>query len=87
MIQAINSIQNSAKEVALSEFSVGDEGVIGDITSQELALGLLKMGIQKGDRCKLANIAPLGNPLAILVNGTKISIRNEDAARIRMQIL
>ena len=87
MIQAINNIQNSSKEVSLSEFSVGDEGIIEEITSKELALGLLKMGVQKGDRCKLANVAPLGNPLAILVNGTKISLRNEDAARIRMQIL
>lgn len=66
----------------LSDLTPGDMGEIMDIQSKELALALLRMGVSKGDRVTLTDIAPLGDPVAIKVNGTKLSLRKKDAASI-----
>ncbi|MEL6191988.1 MAG: FeoA family protein [Bacteroidota bacterium] len=85
----INSSYSKSAKVPskLSQFSIGEKGCISEIQSKELEICLLKLGVCKGDTCLLSNKAPLGDPLAIVVNGTKISIRREDAARIRMQAI
>ncbi len=73
-------IAQSAKP--LDRVSKGEKGRITEIHSQQLSLTLLKMGIVKGDQIQVTDVAPLGDPIAFKVNGTKISLRKKDASNI-----
>lgn len=68
--------------IPLLTLSKGQLATIKLIDDDELSLALLHLGIKTGDILRLSNIAPLGDPIAIAVNGTKISIRKKEAARI-----
>lgn len=52
-----------------------------------LQLALLNVGVRIGDTVQLSNTAPLGDPLAITVNGTKVAVRKRDAACIQVRVL
>jgi len=78
----IQSSPSAATAKTLKTLKKGDEGRIDAINSPQLALALLKMGIIIGDWVQITDIAPLGDPIAIKVNGTKISLRKKDASAI-----
>ena len=67
---------------SLSLLQTGSIGKIVRIKSPELEMHLMNMGVLIGDVFILSNIAPFGGPLAISINGTKISFRKRDAAQI-----
>ena len=67
---------------SLCELRKGDQAQILEIRSQELEVALLKLGVSKGDQLVLSNVAPFGGPMAICINGTKISLRKQDASHI-----
>jgi ferrous iron transport protein A len=46
---------------------------------------LLDLGCIPGEKIKLAFIAPMGDPLAIQVAGSTISIRKVDAETVRIK--
>ncbi|MEM7656818.1 MAG: FeoA family protein [Bacteroidota bacterium] len=75
----------SASQRPLSALSKGARGQISRIEGTELEVALLKLGIAVGDQCKIANIAPLGDPIAILVDRTQISLRKQEAGQIWIQ--
>jgi Fe2+ transport system protein FeoA len=64
---------------ALSRFQSAD--IVG-FDESTMQLALLHLGVRVGDQIRLSHVAPLGDPLAISVNGTKIAIRKQDAAHI-----
>jgi len=66
----------------LPSLNLGESAKIVAIHSSELQLALMKLGVMKGDQFRLSNIAPLGDPIAIEINRTKISIRKRDAGNI-----
>lgn len=68
--------------VQLSDLVLHTRALITAIDTDGLRLALLKMGISVGNKLTLSNIAPLGDPIAIVINGTKISLRKTDAALI-----
>ncbi|NLL95119.1 MAG: ferrous iron transport protein A [Thermoplasmatales archaeon] len=45
---------------------------------------ILDMGITKGSDIKVENVAPLGDPIEIIVRGYKLSIRKGDAVSIEV---
>ena len=44
------------------------------------------MGCLPGEKIKLSNIAPLGDPIAIEVSGYLLSLRKQEAATIVVKI-
>ena len=68
--------------VALNTLVPGERAKIILISSPPLCLALSKMGISKGNIIQLTEVAPLGDPIAIQANGTKISLRKKDASNI-----
>ncbi len=66
----------------LSSLSLGQRCAIEYINGHELQLAMLKLGVSTGSIAVLCNIAPLGDPIAIAINGTKIAIGKEAAAQI-----
>ena len=84
--RSVSTSPSSAKPTAvpLSSLPIGTTVTIDNITSPKLEMILLKLGIAKGDRVHIANKAPFGDPIALNVNGMKISLRKKDAACIRV---
>ena len=67
-------------QISLNFLSLGDQARIVSITSNPLSLELSKLGICIGNVIQVTEIAPLGDPIAISTNGTKISLRKKDAS-------
>lgn len=66
----------------LSTLKKGESATIISIDTPEMQVALMSLGVLEGDRCKLSDIAPLGDPIAIQINGTKVSLRLRDAASV-----
>jgi Fe2+ transport system protein FeoA len=48
---------------------------------------LMELGLVPGTRVELVGVAPLGDPLELLVRGASLSIRRADAESIRVSAL
>lgn len=72
-------IPGAQKLPAIQRFAPAEIVVIDESAVQ---LALLHLGVRVGDHLRLTHIAPLGDPIAISINGTKIAIRKQDATHI-----
>lgn len=59
----------------LSELNVGEKGVIQSLEDQELILKLMEMGFLQGEEVTVEQIAPLGDPISVMVAGYQVSLR------------
>lgn len=50
--------------------------------SAELVQRLLEFGLMEGEEVAVVNLAPLGDPMEIEINATRLSLRKRDAAAI-----
>ena len=66
----------------LSEFSIGETGIIEKFEKDEIYLKLMEMGCVPGETVSVENIAPLGDPISIKVAGYLLSMRKDEAAMI-----
>ena len=67
----------------LSELKEGQSAVISRIGGNgALRRRILEMGILKGTRIHIEKYAPLKDPLELVVKGSHISLRVEEAAHI-----
>lgn len=72
--------------LTVSDLTVGAEGTITEVGGEGvLRLRLLDMGLIPGTRVKVQKIAPLGDPVQICIRGYELTIRKEDAARIKIR--
>lgn len=69
-----------------------DTGIIGEpyrILSVDcegaLRRRLLDMGLTPKTRVSIRKVAPMGDPLELTVRGYQLTLRKEDAARIRVE--
>jgi len=69
----------------LAELKIGDCGLIYSINNNHIQLQLLNMGCTPKSKFEVVNIAPLGDPIAIKVGNTVLSIRKRDAQHIQIQ--
>lgn len=66
----------------LSEIAVGKTAIIKEFESNDLFLKLMEMGFIPGETVKIDQIAPLGDPISILVAGYRLSLRLDEARMI-----
>lgn len=66
----------------LSELHAGEKGVILYFENSDLHLKLMEMGCVPGEEVLIEYIAPLGDPISILVSGYQLSLRLEEAQNI-----
>ncbi len=66
----------------LSQLEIGQSAVIDSFTDKIMALKLLEMGCTPGEVVKLDRIAPMGDPIAILVSGYLLSLRKSEASTV-----
>ncbi|RYZ87703.1 MAG: ferrous iron transport protein A [Proteobacteria bacterium] len=64
----------------------GEKAIILEIDSDSLPLKLLEMGCLPGNTVELLQVAPLGDPIHLDINGARIAIRKETARFISVQI-
>jgi len=69
-------------DTSIANLEVGEQGVIKDISLENIPLSLLEMGCLPGEDVELLQIAPLSDPLYIRVNGSHLAIRKETASQI-----
>ncbi len=71
----------------LSDLLKGDTAQIVRLDGRgEVRNRLLEMGLVKGTHVSLIRVAPLGDPLVVLVHGFQLSLRKEEAAFVVVQV-
>ena len=72
---------------ALSEFKKGEAGKVVRITAKNpVRRRILEMGVTPGTDICVKGMAPLGDPMEILVKGYHLSLRKGEAACILMEV-
>lgn len=66
----------------LSEVAVGKTVVIKHFENDDIFLKLMEMGCVPGEKVIVEQIAPLGDPISILVAGYILSLRLNEAENI-----
>lgn len=62
-------------------------GVIADFDMHRVPLKLLEMGCLPGNEVELLEVAPLGDPIYLCINGTHLAIRKELAKEILVSLI
>lgn len=70
------------KERTVADLKTGEKAIIKRIKSEELQLKLMEMGCLPGEEVKVIKIAPLKDPIAIVVADYNLSLRISEAAEI-----
>ena len=72
----------------LTELKVGEKGRIVKIGNVgDLKRRLREMGVTTGEIIEVENIAPLGDPVEVIVRNTRLSLRMEEAENIEVEKL
>lgn len=66
----------------LSELPAGTKATILSFEDNDLFLKLMEMGCVPGELVKVDQIAPLGDPISIVVAGYNLSLRLNEAENI-----
>lgn len=71
----------------LAELEIGKEGYIEGVDCENPALRrhILDMGLTPGTEITMVKAAPMGDPLEVRLRSYELTIRKEDAARIRIK--
>ena len=70
----------------LSELGAGEKAVIVSIEDEELILKLMEMGFLPGEEISVEQIAPLGDPISVMISGYQVSLRINEAESIIVDI-
>lgn len=66
----------------LSQIKPGQVVTILSFESNDLFLKLMEMGCVPGERIRVEQVAPLGDPMSIVVAGYNLSLRLNEAENI-----
>ncbi|MBM7854901.1 Fe2+ transport system protein FeoA [Desulfohalotomaculum tongense] len=79
----------SAKDsVVLSDMKPGSRGKVVRISAKgPLRRRILDMGLVSGVEINVKGVAPLGDPMEILVRGYSLSLRKQEAAEIHVEVM
>lgn len=68
--------------VKLSELSKGKKAIISKFEESDAKIHLMEMGFIIGEQVSVEAIAPLGDPIAVMISGYNLSIRKSEACSI-----
>jgi len=69
-------------DLRLSEIGVGKTVIIKHFDKDEIFLKLMEMGCVPGEIIVIDQVAPMGDPISILVAGYHLSLRLDEAENI-----
>ena len=71
----------------LNEFNVGESGVVLKITAEgKIKRRLFDMGVTPGANIILKKVAPLGDPIQVLIRGYDLTLRRDEASTVLMDV-
>ncbi len=74
-------------EKNLCDFAPNEQGVVVKIAnSGKIKRRLYDMGVTPGAEIKLIKVAPLGDPMCILLRGYELSVRKDEAKEVVMEV-
>jgi Fe2+ transport system protein FeoA len=80
-------MSENSKTILLSQMSIGQRGVIYDFAIEsDDHERIEEMGVTPGEPVEIVRYAPLGDPIEIRVRGYLLSLRKEEANRIKVTI-
>lgn len=79
----LEKIQKMLKK--LSELEIGQVATIRQFEDDEIFLKLMEMGFIPGENVAIEQVAPLGDPIAILIAGYQVSLRLNEASKIMVE--
>ncbi|MCW3081105.1 FeoA family protein [Segetibacter sp.] len=71
----------------LSEIKIGKTVIIHSFEKDEIFIKLMEMGCIPGEKVRVEQIAPLGDPISISVAGYNLSLRINEAEKILVEEL
>lgn len=71
----------------LSEIKIGKTVVIHSFEKDDVFIKLMEMGCIPGEKIRVEQIAPLGDPISITVSGYNLSLRLNEAELILVEEL
>lgn len=72
--------------MTLDQLKAGESAVITAVGGEgPLRLRLLDMGLIPRTKVKVQKLAPLGDPIQVLLRGYELTIRKDDAAKISVE--
>ncbi len=78
----------TADKPRLCDIRAGDKARVLEIGgSEQFRIRLMELGLLVGDLVEVDKYAPLEDPLEIIVKGYHLSLRVEDAAKIKMELI
>jgi Fe2+ transport system protein FeoA len=69
----------------LDTYPIGQSGIVKNVASHPLAAKMTEMGIFAGQEIKILFRAPLGDPIAIDMDGYVLSLRLSEARLVEME--
>ncbi|WP_136667610.1 FeoA family protein [Flavobacterium sp. H122] len=73
-------------KINLAQLKKGQKAIIEDFDIDLVPLKLLEMGCLPGNEVQLLQVAPMGDPLYMIVNDSHLAIRKETAHAIEVII-
>ncbi|MEW6467937.1 MAG: FeoA family protein [Bacteroidota bacterium] len=74
-----------SKPLTLAHLKKGQQAIIESLAETEFSLKLMEMGCVPGETVRLEKVAPLGDPIAVLVSGYTLSLRKAEAETVRLK--
>ncbi len=71
----------------LSEIKIGTTVVIHSFEKDDIFIKLMEMGCIPGEKIRVDQVAPLGDPISISVSGYSLSLRLNEAEKILVEEL
>lgn len=72
--------------IPLSLLQPGDQGEVVEVQAQgHIRQRLLEMGFIRGARLRVEKLAPLGDPMELVIKGYHLSLRRDESACILVQ--
>ncbi len=76
------------KIILLSQLSVGQRGIVDDFVFEGDGYERIEeMGVTPGEQIEVVRYAPLGDPIEIKIRGYCLSLRKQEADRIKIKLL
>ncbi len=70
----------------LDTLKIGQSAIIQSFNDVFLSLKLTEMGCLPGEKVTMTHIAPLGDPIAIEIDGYLLSLRKQEASTVVVKL-
>lgn len=71
----------------LLDLELGNKAVILEVLPSSLSAKMAEMGLIEGSELSVAFKAPFGDPIAIELNGSLLSLRKNEASLVKIQLI